>query len=385
MNIFLFLSGVFLFTFLAGRVLQTLRIPWIFSALLLGGIFAIYNPFSLITNSESFTFLSNLGMYFLLFIIGFEINLKQISEKRAFIMKTAFVVIFSNTLFGSLFIHYVFDYNWLISVIVALSFSTVGEAILVPILDEFNITKSSLGQTILSVGTFDDVLEILTLVFVILFVGAGIHGQLSILIISMSLLVLFLMTFGLSRLKTQGERFSYLKIEPLFLFVIATMFLFIGVGEYAEASALGAVLAGIGLRTFIPDERLEAIENDVKAVCYGIFAPIFFFWVGLGLNIDYLLENYFLVILTIIISSGAKFLATILFCRKELGMVNSLLLSTGLSVRFSTSIVVMKILYDNGIVADNLYSVIIASSIILTFIVPIVLSQLLKEHFSEVY
>ena len=151
MNIFLFLSGVFLFTFLAGRVLQTLRIPWIFSALLLGGIFAIYNPFSLITNSESFTFLSNLGMYFLLFIIGFEINLKQISEKRAFIMKTAFVVIFSNTLFGSLFIHYVFDYNWLISVIVALSFSTVGEAILVPILDEFNITKSSLGQTILSV------------------------------------------------------------------------------------------------------------------------------------------------------------------------------------------------------------------------------------------
>ena len=201
----------------------------------------------------------------------------------------------------------------------------------------------------------------------------------------MSLLVLFLMTFGLSRLKTQGERFSYLKIEPLFLFVIATMFLFIGVGEYAEASALGAVLAGIGLRTFIPDERLEAIENEVKAVCYGIFAPIFFFWVGLGLNIDYLLENYFLVILTIIISSGAKFLATILFCRKELGMVNSLLLSTGLSVRFSTSIVVMKILYDNGIVADNLYSVIIASSIILTFIVPIVLSQLLKEHFSEVY
>jgi Kef-type K+ transport system membrane component KefB len=59
------------------------------------------------------------------------------------------------------------------------------------------------------------------------------------------------------------------------LLAIAILFIFLGIGEYAEATALGAILAGVGLKTFIPDERLKIIENEIKAVCYGLFAPIF--------------------------------------------------------------------------------------------------------------
>ena len=78
MSLILFLAGVFLVTFLVGRLLEKIRIPWIFSALLIGLGLAAYNPFKEITGSESFIFLSQLGMYFLLFIIGFEVNLKEI-------------------------------------------------------------------------------------------------------------------------------------------------------------------------------------------------------------------------------------------------------------------------------------------------------------------
>lgn len=383
-NIYLFLSLIFLFTFLLGRLLQKIRIPWIFSALLLGVALAIKNPFSQITESATFEFLANLGMFFLLFIIGFETNIRKVNKNKTFIFKSAFIIIFFEAILGSLLIHFLFDYSWLISIIVALSFSTVGEAILVPILDEFKIINSRLGQTILSIGTLDDVIEIFILILVVFFVGSDTHGHLNIWLIFLSLLCLFILTYVLSRLKKQNEKFHYLKIESLFLFVVAVFFLFLGIGMYAEATALGAILAGVGLKTFIPRERINMIENEIKAVCYGFFAPIFFLWAGASLDIKYLTSYPLLIILIIIISSGAKYLASFITARKELGAKNSILLGTGLSVRFSTSIVVIKILFDNSIINSDLYSVIIASSIVFTFVIPILFSQLLKYNYKEV-
>lgn len=383
-NIYLFLSLVFLSTLLLGKLLQKMRIPWIFAALLLGAGLAIYNPFEYITNSPIFNFLSSLGMYFLLFIIGFETNLKKISKKKSFIFKGAFFIIFLEAVLGSLLIHFIFNYSWFISFIVALSFSTVGEAILIPILDEFKLVNTRLGQTILGIGTLDDIIEILILISVILFVGSGLHGHLNIWLIVFSLFALFAMTFGLSTLKEQGEKFKFSKIETLFLFIIAVLFLFLGVGEYAEATALGAILAGVGLRTFIPDERLKVVESEIRAVCYGLFAPIFFLWAGATMDVAYVTSYPVLILLIIIVSSGSKYLGSYIIARKELGLKQSILLGTGLSVRFSTSIVIVKILFENNIIEKGLYSVIIASSIIFTFVIPIIFSQLLKIYKQEI-
>ncbi len=378
-NIYLFLSLIFLFTFLFGKLLQKIRIPWIFAALLLGAVLAINNPFQYITVSPIFNFLSNLGMYFLLFIIGFEINLKQIKEKKSFIFKGVFFITFLSAILGGLTIHFLFNYSYFISFIVAVSFSTVGEAILIPILDEFKIINTRLGQTIMSIGTLDDVIEILILIFVIVFVGAGAHGQFNISLIVCSLFGLFLLTYGLKKLKSQSEKFNVLKIETLFLFTIAMLFLFLGIGEYAEATALGAILAGIGLKTFIPNERLKVIENEIKAVCYGLFAPIFFLWTGVSMDMKYLTTYPLMILLVIIVSSGSKYLGSYIIGRKELGLKQSILLGTGLSVRFSTSIIIIKILFENNIIKNDLYSVIIASSIIFTFVIPVLFSILLNK------
>ena len=89
-NIFLFLGLVFLLTFLIGRLLEKIRVPWIFAALLVGSFLAVYNPFQTITSSPTFEFLAQLGMYFLLFMIGFEINLKELKKSKNFIFSFIF-------------------------------------------------------------------------------------------------------------------------------------------------------------------------------------------------------------------------------------------------------------------------------------------------------
>ena len=377
-NLFLFLALAFLFTFLVGRLIEKIRVPWIFAALVFGFLLAIYNPFSSITSSSGFNLLAQLGMYFLLFIIGFELDLDKLRKQSGFIIKATFFVILFEALFGTLLVHFVFGVSWIVSLVVALSFATVGEAVLIPILDEFKMINTKLGQTIIGVGTLDDIVEIISLILAIILIGSNASvPHINIAIILISLFVLFGLTFALTKLKEKSKKFSYLNIEYLFVFVLFVFFLFLGVGEYAKATAMAALLAGIALKTFIPKRRLKTIESEVRTMCYGFFAPLFFVWVGTTMDVNYLVSFPLLIILVLLVSSFSKILGSLIIGKKELGLRKSILLGIGLSVRFSTSIIIVKILFENGLIGVGLYSVIIASSIVFTFIVPILFSNLL--------
>lgn len=376
-DFFLFLALVFALIFVVGRLIEKIRVPWIFSALLIGASLAFYNPFQSVTSSEAFNLLAQLGLYFLLFIIGFEIDLNKMRKLGKFILKSTFFIIFLEGLFGTIVIHFVFGYELFISFIVALSFATVGEAILIPILDEFRIINTKLGQSIIGIGLLDDIIEIIILISVIFLIGSGVHSHGSISFTILALFVLFALTLGLTKLGEAGKKFNFLHIEVLFLFILFILFLFLGVGELAFAGPIAALLAGIALKTFIPEKRLLTIESEVKTMCYGFFAPIFFLWVGLSVDINYLIASPLLVLLVVVVSKGAKLLGSYIAARKELGLKQSILLGIGLSVRFSTSIIIVKILFDNGIIGVDLYSIIIASSIVFKFLVPILFSNLL--------
>ncbi|MCD6434590.1 MAG: cation:proton antiporter [Candidatus Diapherotrites archaeon] len=376
-TIFLFISVVFFATFVLGKLIEKVKIPWIFASLVVGILLAIYNPFAAITNSPEFMFLSELGMYFLLFIIGFELDLSKLRKMGPFILKSTFFIILFEAFFGSLIMRFFFGYDWIISIIVALSFATVGEAILVPVLDEFRIINTKLGQSIISIGSLDDIIEVAIFLLVIILVGG--KAELTNLRIGttiLSMLFLFLLTFGLTKLGKRRVKFSFQKIETLFVFILFVFFLFLAIGQYAHASAVAALLAGIAIRTFVPNERLKFVDSELKTMCYGFFAPMFFISVGLSTNIQYLLAAPLMVALVVLVSSIAKILASVIAGRKELGLKDAILLGTGLSVRFSTSIIVVKILLDGGIIGRDIYSIIVASSIVFGFVVPILFANL---------
>lgn len=376
-NIFLFLAGAFLFTFVVGIFLEKIRIPWVFAALLLGSVLAVKNPFVSLTSSETFEFLAHLGMYFLLFIIGLEINLDKIKKKGAFILRSTFLIILLEALLGGLMIHYWFGYNWFISGLVTLSFATVGEAILVPILDEFKSINTKFGQTLIGIGTIDDVVEISILIIVSMLIGAA--TGMDILVMIGSLVVLVVLAVCLTKVKSVSRRFSFAGVETMFFFVMFIFLLFIGIGHYAEAIPLAALLAGISVKNFIPSRRFKLIESEIKSIAYGFFVPIFFVWVGISMDINYIIGYPLAVIGLVLVTSGAKVLGSYISAQKELGVKRSVLLGVGLSIRFSTSIVIVKILFDNGIIDSHLYSIIIASSIIFAFVVPLFFSYLLAR------
>ncbi len=382
MNIFIFIALIFIGTLLLGKLLEKVRIPWIFAALLIGTLLAIRNPFSDITSSETFTLFAHLGMYLLLFLVGFELNIEKLKKKSSFIFTSAFVIIFLEGIVGSLIVHYVFDYSWIISLLVALSFATVGEAILVPILHEFKLINTTLGQAIIGIGTADDVIEILLLLFASIVVGTQVEGN--IFVILGSLAIVLLMTFAFRLFGKKRDQFTFISIETLFLFILFVFFIFIGIGSYAASAPLAAILAGVSVRLFIHDQRLSFIDDEIKSLTYGFFAPLFFVWIGAGLDIAYLVSAPLLVLLVASVSIGVKIIGSYLMGKKELGLKGSTILGIGLSVRFSTSIIIIKFLFDNEVIGYDIYSVVIASSVVFMFIIPLFFSQLINKWKSAI-
>jgi CPA2 family monovalent cation:H+ antiporter-2 len=380
MNIFLFLSGGFLLTFILGPLIEKARVPWIFAALLIGAGLAVYNPYPAISSDPSFSMLADLGMYFLLFIIGLEIDLVEIAKLGKLIVKTTALVILLETIFGSLFIHYAFGTNWIVAALVAMSFGTVGEAILVPILDEFNIIHTHLGQAIIGIATLDDVVELAALVWlsVLLGIKGEIHTGIGMeLIAFMLLLFLSAVLFSIKKLIPKIKLPDYSGIVVCFMLII--FFAYIGIGELAGMEALAAILAGLVTKYFVSKDHFLLLEKHTKLLTFGFLAPLFFLKIGMEMNIGYLVTNLFLVIFVILISNTAKMLGSWITAKKELGKKQAVLMGIALSVRFSTSIVIITVLYQNQLIGSHLFSVLIASSILFKFIIPPLFANLLVK------
>jgi Kef-type K+ transport system membrane component KefB len=371
MNIFLFLAAGFLLTFILGPLIEKLRVPWIFAALLIGAVFAVYNPYPSISGAPSFNLLADLGMYFLLFIIGLEIDLAEIARLGKLIVKTTTLVILLETIFGTLFIHFVFGTNWSVAALVAMSFGTVGEAILVPILDEFKIIHTHLGQAIIGIATLDDVVELAALVWLSILLGirGNIHTGLGMELIAF--LLLFILTgilFSVKKLIPKIRIPDYSGIVVCFMLII--FFAYVGIGELAGMEALAAILAGLVTKYFVTKKHFQLLEKHTRLLTFGFLAPVFFLKIGMEMNIGYLVANLFLVVLLILISNTAKILSSWITARKEIGKRKAILMGIALSVRFSTSIVIVTVLYQNQLIGNHLFSVLIASSILFKFIIP---------------
>ncbi len=376
MELYILLALIYLFSLSVGVLLEKFKIPWIFSALFLGVILKELDLFSSSLSSNTFEVLSNLGMLFMLFIIGFEINVREILKLGRFIVTSTTFIIFTEFIFGTTLLHYVFSYPFYISALVALSFATVGEAVLVPILDELKLVRTKLGELIISIGTMDDVIEIIALMLVSALLGT--RSEVNIGNTVLALFTLFFLTIVLIKTRKRITREFGIRTIKYHLLGISLLvfFLFLAIGKYAEATAIAALLSGIALSNFLPRHLLEKIESEIRVLAYGFFAPIFFLWVGATISLNSVFNAPLLAFAIFIVASLSKIFSSLLVARGKLGFKPAVLLGTGLCVRFSTSLVIVKILYEAGVIDLTLYSALVTVSAISTVLVPLIFAYL---------
>jgi len=354
-----------------------LRMPWMFAALFFGIILSIFGFFKSSVESESFELLATLGMLFLLFIIGFDLDLKKIKKLGKYIFIGSIFLVCLEGFFGSLLLYFGFPAHvgnsFLIALITALSFATVGEAVLLPILAEFKAVDTTFGQLTLGIGTFDDVIEVLMLATVValpaLLPKAQVQSFPNPLLILFTLGGIFLLALAMtklgSRLKNILRRNSDTPYIALLVLLIFFSFIALGGLVFEALAAVGAILGGIVTRELLPGEMLNENEKVINFLGYIFLSPLFFLSIGAKVSLTSLLIYPSLIVFIWIVAKGSKLLGSFLLFHKMLGNKYSLLMGLGLSVRFSTSLIVQLILLNSGLISLALYSALIATAILM--------------------
>ncbi|MEJ2126465.1 MAG: cation:proton antiporter [Candidatus Bathyarchaeota archaeon] len=387
------ITVTFAFSLIVGYLLEKyLKMPWMFSALFLGIIFSIFGLFNTTLEHEAFTTLSTMGMLFLLYMIGFNLEIKQIKQYGRHILKGAIIIVGLEALIVGLILFFIFpsqiDNSPLVAIVVALSFATVGEAVLLPILAKYNLIKTKLGQIILGIGTLDDIFEVLTLILIpflpIFLPTLSIQNFPEPVFVILDLIGIIILTGILIKIAPRiklilNNQASFQFSRPLLILLLFFSFVVIGSFVFESLAAISAIFGGIVTRSLLPTEDFQNDEKIVNFLGYIFLSPIFFLSVGASLSFSTIFVYPLILVVVLFTTFSAKIFGSYMLFRKSLGKQDSLLLGLGLNVRFSTGFIVQYVLLTSGLITLNLYSALIASAVVMTPTILIALPWALRR------
>jgi monovalent cation:H+ antiporter-2, CPA2 family len=240
---------------------------------------------------EGIRLLGELGIVFLLFIIGLELSPQRLWAMRRLIfgLGTAQVIICAALIGATAF--------WAgqgmgASVVIGLSLALSSTAIVMKIIMDRHQFASPMGQTSFSILLLQD-LAVVPIIFIIALLGQGQSGEeLSLpmeigkavgVIAAVLLVGHYVVKPSLRYLAATGKGPEYFMAQILLILLVAVW----ATGSAGLSMALGAFLAGLVLAE---TEFRNQIEIDMEPF-KGLFMGIFFMSVGMGLDLREIADN----------------------------------------------------------------------------------------------
>lgn len=302
-TIFLIFSGAAVFATLALYARQALLISYILLGVLLGPSAA-----GLVDDSELVRDMSSIGIMFLLFLMGLELNPREL---LLLLKKTTTVTLFSSALFalcGGL-VAWLFGFTLRESLIVGSAMMFSSTIIGLKLLPTTVLHHQHTGELVISILLFQDLIAILLLLAM-----KGGSGNESPLLEVLKLGLALPLLIGVSALFVKFVFFPLMKKfdtikEYIFLITIGWC---LGLAQAATALGLsheiGAFIAGISLATspvsFFISENLKPLRD--------FFLVLFFFSLGAGFDL-HMLDDVLLPAL--LIAAAMLLLKPVIFSR----------------------------------------------------------------------
>lgn len=309
-SVLIFFAIVFVLVFL----LRTMRVGALV-AFLVAGIVAGPFVLNLFQVDETLTFLGDLGILFLWFNIGLEINMKRLWQMRRniFGFGAAQVLMVAIMLFPIL----VGITGWSIigAITISLLFAMSSTSEDLQLLTDRNQLNTDMGHQAFSILLFQDLLSIPLLAMLPVFAGRSFNLGATIIdvVVTSVTLVLGVVVVGRLVLNPLMRQVSKLKSREAFLLVVMlNIALWAVVMNWMGLPVgLGAFLAGMLMSETIYNHQIRA-EISPYAL---LFLSLFFVTLGMGLNINVLAENWYIVLFGMLGLVFIKFIAMFIVAR----------------------------------------------------------------------
>jgi Kef-type K+ transport system membrane component KefB len=377
---------------LLGEIFEKFKQPAMIGEIIAG---IILGPtlLNIIHRTEEVKTISELGVFLLVIIVGLEIDfddiLKSIKGKRIIISIMAFFL----PLLSGFTVGYFFGLETMTTVFIGLCVAITALPVSIRILMDLGKINTEIGQRIISVAIFDDVLA-LTILGLILNVKNTDMSMISILkvsAISLLKLLIFLIVLIIAykTIKKVSNKENYLESklnsllkilkgkESLYaLFFVFILFFATITESLGFHFIIGAFFASMLIsKDLVGKKHLDSFHNTTNSLAMGFLAPIFFAGIGLEFNFNSI-HNFWLLIAVLFISYFSKIIGGFIGS-KIAGLSNktSLTMGVGLNARGIMELVIANIAYKEGLINLEIFSILVIMGIVTTLSTPVLLKK----------
>ncbi len=280
---------VLLHILFAPIILKKLKMPGIVG-LVIAGVIIGPKGFGLLSENSSITLFGKIGLMYLMFLAGLEIDLFDFKKNRKISVVFGTLTFFVPLAMGIVLTYYILNYSLLSSILLSSIFST-HTLLSYPIVSRYGMTKNravtaTIGGTII---TDTAVLLLLTVI------ASSVSGNLDFYFWTKLLISLFLFVFTILWGAPKISRWFFKNLEgesgSQYIYVLVVVFVSGVIAELAGIEPIiGAFLAGLALNKLIP--HTSALMNRISFSGNAFFIPFFLISVGMLVDINILTQGY---------------------------------------------------------------------------------------------
>lgn len=403
-NILLLIAIALIFARVLGYLFHKLNQPVvigeIIAGIILGGIaifafsgqkFTFFNyivsppNLSQLFQSSEFILFAEIGILFLLFISGLETSISKLKKTEKASSYVAIGGVILPLILGFLS-GVIFGFSVIVSVVLGLILTATSVGVTVRTLMDLHVINTDVGATILGGAVIDDIIGIILLTFAL-----GIGSLIDAMWIGIKIAIFFLVFLYLGlrvidKVLLIGEK---LHLPKSFLSItLAILLLYSFFADKAGISGIiGAFIAGILIGQNV---RSKKIIEDVKAIGYGLFVPIFFVSIGLSLwsKASVEISSYGTIIMFMILMIFISIAGKIAGCgigAKLSGMSNikSLQVGIGMIPRMEIALIIVTAAISHGILTGEVAHTILLTIIVLSIVTSLITPFLIKATFNN--
>ncbi len=352
-------------------VFKKLKQPLVLGYIVAGFLVSPHMPYTAsVVDMSNIHLWADIGVMFLLFSLGLDFSFKKILKMGASPIISVVCIIFAMSILGVIVGHS-FGWSKMNCIFLGGMLAMSSTTIIYKAFDDLGLRQQQFAGLVMSVLILEDVLAIVMMVMLSA-IASGSNpdgGQMLDAIVKIGFFLILWLVVGIFAVPLFLRRVRKLINSEVLLIVslglcCAMAVISTGVGF---SSAFGAFIMGSILAETIEAERIEKLVEPVK----NLFGAVFFVSVGMLVDPQILLDYalpIFTLVMTIIV--GQAIFGSLAFLLGGESLKSAMRCGFSMAQIGEFSFIIASLGLSLGVIGDFLYPVVVAVSVITTFLTP---------------
>ena len=352
-------------------VFKKLKQPLVLGYIVAGFLVSPHMPYTAsVVDMSNIHLWADIGVMFLLFSLGLDFSFKKILKMGASPIISVVCIIFAMSILGVIVGHS-FGWSKMNCIFLGGMLAMSSTTIIYKAFDDLGLRQQQFAGLVMSVLILEDILAIVMMVMLSA-IASGSNpdgGQMLDAIVKIGFFLILWLVVGIFAVPLFLRRVRKLINSEVLLIVslglcCAMAVISTGVGF---SSAFGAFIMGSILAETIEAERIEKLVEPVK----NLFGAVFFVSVGMLVDPQILLDYalpIFTLVMTIIV--GQAFFGSLSFLLGGESLKSAMRCGFSMAQIGEFSFIIASLGLSLGVIGDFLYPVVVAVSVITTFLTP---------------